>query len=107
MNKTNPWEIERIDLNYKIQFYGKVVKVIEYNREISVWIDTKSVKARAFDNPIPGYKTWNTLSLRLWKSLPYNDPKINNFNQSDYFSLLEEKEKSETITKFLLSNDIF
>ena len=31
------------------------------------------IKARAFDNPIPGYQTWNTISLRLWKSLPFND----------------------------------
>ena len=26
--------------------------------------------AMAYDNPIPGYDTWNTINLRLWKALP-------------------------------------
>lgn len=28
--------------------------------------------ARAYDTPIPGYATFNTIGLRLWKSLPIN-----------------------------------
>ena len=29
--------------------------------------------ARAYDTPIPGYATFNTIGLRLWKSVPVNE----------------------------------
>ena len=29
--------------------------------------------ARAYDNPIPGYGTFNTNNLRLWRSIPRNE----------------------------------
>lgn len=30
----------------------------------------KQVEAVAYDNPIPGYKTTNTINLRLWAAKP-------------------------------------
>ena len=30
----------------------------------------KQVEAVAYDNPIPGYKTSNTINLRLWAAKP-------------------------------------
>lgn len=29
--------------------------------------------AEAYDNPIPGYNTLNSINLRLWKSTPTNE----------------------------------
>lgn len=29
--------------------------------------------ARAYDNPVPGYSTFNTINLRLWRSIPANE----------------------------------
>lgn len=61
--------------------------------------------ARAFDTPIPGYNTFNTLGLRLWKSLPFNEFDFSSFNTGDYFKALEAKERAEYITSVLYPND--
>jgi starch phosphorylase len=50
------------------------------NTEVSVWENATVIKARPFDTPIPGYATWNTNALRLWKSLPLNEFDFNAFN---------------------------
>lgn len=59
LDRGNPWEIERIDLNFQVRFYGNVKKEVRNNREISYWENTQKIIARAYDNPIPGYDTWN------------------------------------------------
>lgn len=33
----------------------------------------------AYDNPIPGYDTFNTINLRLWKSIPYDEINFEKF----------------------------
>ena len=101
----NPWEIEKLDLNFKVNFYGNVTKVMIENKEVSVWENTRPVKARPFDTPIPGYSTWNTNALRLWKSLPLNEFDFKAFNQADYFKALEERQKAEYLTSVLYPND--
>jgi starch phosphorylase len=37
LNKGNPWEIERLDVQYKIRFYGHVKKVWDHGVEKSLW----------------------------------------------------------------------
>lgn len=41
-------------------------------KEKSIWRDGEVITAMAYDNPIPGYNTFNCINLRLWKSLPTN-----------------------------------
>ena len=47
--------------------------------------------ARAYDTPIPGYNTFNTNSLRLWKSIPMNEFDFGSFNTGDYFKVILNK----------------
>ena len=101
MDRGNPWEIERIDINVQIKFYGNVRK----DGQVAVWENTQNVVARAFDNPIPGYDTRNTIGLRLWRSIPNNAFDFNAFNDADYFKALEERERAEYITSVLYPND--
>lgn len=81
--------------------------------------------AVAYDVPIPGYDTFNTINLRLWSSKPHNVRLVNiilfvlafksshciqefdlqHFNQGDYFKAIENKQRSETITSVLYPND--
>jgi len=63
------------------------------------------VVARAYDNPIPGYGTFSTINLRLWRSLPNNEFDFNSFNSGNYFGALEERQKAEFITSVLYPND--
>ncbi|KAL4492628.1 hypothetical protein ABPG72_007741 [Tetrahymena utriculariae] len=105
LDNGNPWEIERLDVNYPIRFYGYVRKIHENGKEKSIWEGGELVLARAYDNPIPGYDTYNTINLRLWRSLPAREFDFNSFNQGDYFKALEEREKAEYITSVLYPND--
>lgn len=61
--------------------------------------------ARAFDTPVPGYATFNTISLRLWKSCPAREFDFGSFNTGDYFKALEERQAAEHITSVLYPND--
>lgn len=45
--------------------------------------------ALAYDNPIPGYDTFNSINLRLWKSIPNSEFDFNEFNKGDYFKAIE------------------
>lgn len=89
MDKGCPWEIERLDVQYPIKFYGKVTKKWENGKEKHVWEAGETIIARAYDTPIPGYMTFNTLALRLWRSLPTNEFDFGSFNDGDYFKSLE------------------
>lgn len=42
------------------------------------------VMAVAYDMPIPGYKTRNTINLRLWASRPDREFDLEAFNTGDY-----------------------
>jgi starch phosphorylase len=85
----NPWEIERVDIQYKIHFGGKVRKAVDNKgNERSYWEETETILARAYDTPIPGYATFNTIGLRLWKSVPVNEFDFVAFNSGDYYKAL-------------------
>lgn len=66
-------------MTYVVQFYGNVRKVIEDGQQKFIWENTEKVKAMAYDNPIPGYDTFNTINLRLWKSVPYDEINFEKF----------------------------
>lgn len=80
LDKGHPWEIERLDLNFEVHFYGKVRKVFEHNKEHSIWEGYETIMARAYDNPVPGYDTFNTINLRLFRSTPATEFDFSFFN---------------------------
>lgn len=49
-------------------------------KEKTVWEGGEVIHARAYDNPIPGYNTFNTINLRLWRSLPSSEFDFKSFN---------------------------
>eukprot|EP00897_Mesotaenium_endlicherianum_P008077 jgi/Mesen1/7298/ME000374S06662 len=59
-----PWEVVRHDIQYPIKFFGEVVDGPN-GRE---WKNGENVRAVAYDVPIPGYRTKNVISLRLWSA---------------------------------------
>lgn len=71
LDRGYPWEIERSDICYPVRFYGYVTRRHDVNgNEVCSWEGGEVIKAMAYDNPIPGYDTFNTISLRLWRSCP-------------------------------------
>jgi starch phosphorylase len=91
LSKGNPWEIERNDVVYKVNFYGNVRKYKENDVERSIWENADNVLAVAYDTPVPGYNTFNTNNLRLWRSKPSNEFDFNSFNAGNYYGAIGER----------------
>ena len=54
---------------------------------------------------MPGYNTYNTNNLRLWRSRPCNEFDFGSFNSGDYFGAIHERQSAEYITSVLYPND--
>eukprot|EP00741_Cyanophora_paradoxa_P017388 tig00020964_g16797.t1 len=97
----NPWEVPRLDLVYPVRFYGTV----RQERGRAVWEGGEIVEALAYDNPIPGYDTYNCINLRLWSGKPGKEFDLASFNEGDYVKAIEAKQRSENISSVLYPND--
>lgn len=58
------------------------------DRVQKVWHPKDRVLAVAYDTPIPGYKTRNTLNIRLWASCPAKEFDMDSFNKGTPSALL-------------------
>ena len=102
----SPWEIERLDVVQPVRFYGHVTEVKNADGSFSkVWEGGDQVLAVAYDVPIPGYNTFNTLNIRLWSAAPSREFDLENFNQGNFYKSVEERQKAEAITYVLYPND--
>lgn len=97
----NPWEIERLDVSYPVRFYGHVEST-GHGFKLS---GGEIIRAVAYDSPIPGYDTYNTLNLRLWNAQPAKEFDLSSFSRGDYYGAVAEKEGSEKISSVLYPND--
>jgi starch phosphorylase len=102
----NPWEFSRPEILYQVKFHGRVT---EYTDEQGVrryqWMDTDDVMAMAHDTPIPGYSTRTVNNMRLWAAKSSRDFDLGYFNQGDYIKAVEDKDRSENLSKVLYPND--
>ncbi len=105
MEHGNPWELERADITYPVRFYGHIKKYKDGGVERAHWEGGEVVIAMAYDTPIPGFNTFNTNNLRLWRSRPCNEFDFKSFNAGDYHSAIVERQKAEYITSVLYPND--
>lgn len=106
LNFDNPWEVARPDVNYQIRFNGHVTKYQdEHNRTRYNWEGGDIIRAVAYDMPIPGYGTKNTINIRLWSSKPNKQFDLQSFNEGQYDMSVDEQRKAETIASVLYPND--
>ena len=106
LSEGNPWELHRVEVIYPVYFYGRVEnRVSPTGRIVSVWLPNESVIAVAYDYPIPGYNTTTTNNLRLWSARSSEEFNFDYFNHGDYLKAVEDKQKSENISKVLYPND--
>jgi len=103
---SNPWEIERPDVNYKIRLGGEVSEYTDKNGiQRFSWTGGNLVQAEAYDNPIPGYDTSNCISIRLWRSRPTVEFDFHKFDQGDYLNAVAERQAADAISAVLYPND--
>ncbi|XP_027352218.1 glycogen phosphorylase 1-like isoform X2 [Abrus precatorius] len=105
LNFGNPWEIERIHVTYEVKFYGTVEEVDMNGEKHKVWTPGETVEAVAYDNPIPGYGTRNTINLRLWAAKPSNQFDLEAYNTGDYINSVVNRQRAETISNVLYPDD--
>lgn len=108
----NPWEIQRLDVVVPVRFYGHCVDVDCENADMSGkygkkrgWHGGEIIMACAYDNPIPGFDTYNTINLRLWKALPAKEFDFESFNSGDYLKAVEARQRAENISNVLYPSD--
>lgn len=103
--KGNPWEIQRLDVKYKVKFYGHLEETTVNGRRVKRWEGGQDVLAIAYDTPIPGWNTTNCNTLRLWKSFAGEEFNFDAFNRGDYDASSQNKEDAGYITSVLYPND--
>ena len=105
LTKGNPWEIMRLDTQFKVRFYGYCKDEWKDGKKIRVWNGGDEVVAVAYDTAVPGFNTFNCNTLRLWKSFPSNEFDFERFNRGDHQSAMAERDQASYITSVLYPND--
>jgi starch phosphorylase len=102
----NPWEIERPEYLYPVNFYGSVETYHDEAGELCYrWRNCQEIMAMAYDTPIPGYKNNTVNNMRLWAAKSTRDFELSYFNHGDYERAVSDKVMTETISKVLYPND--
>ncbi|MRR57840.1 MAG: glycogen/starch/alpha-glucan phosphorylase [Deltaproteobacteria bacterium] len=102
----NPWEIARPELCREVKLGGHTEQYRDESGRFRVrWVPGMVVMGIPYDTPITGYQGGDCNTLRLWKAEAIESFDFNDFNVGDYYAAVEEKMRSETITKVLYPND--
>src|SRR4051812_16751296 len=106
LREGNAWEIARPGINYEVKFGGRTESSFdEQGRFRTRWIPDTEVKGVAYDTPVLGYAVETCDALRLWKAEAVESFDFAAFNHGDYYRAVNDKVKSENITKVLYPND--
>jgi len=101
-----PWEFERPQYLYPVQFYGRVKShTDQYGVYHTQWVDTEVVMAMACDMLVPGFNIDNVINMRLWTARASRELDLDFFNRGDYIHAVQKKVEMETISKLLYPSD--
>ncbi len=107
LHSGNPWEIARPDICFRVPFGGRTEKYFDETGQFHVrWHHEEVVKGVAHDTPVPGYQVNTVNLLRLWKAEADDVFDLDSFNVGDYWGAVNDKVRSENISKVLYPNDI-
>jgi len=102
----NPWEIARPDTVHAVGFGGYTESgTDELGRFRARWIPHHVVHGQAYDTPVLGYGVNTANLLRLWSAEARDAFDFQAFNLGDYYRAVDQKIRSENITKVLYPND--
>jgi starch phosphorylase len=102
----NPWEVARPDVLFPVKFKGRTEHYFDAEgHERWRWADTEDVYAMAYDVATPGYENDVVNSLRLWAAKSSREFDLGRFNAGAYAAAVEDKTRSENISKVLYPPD--
>jgi starch phosphorylase len=107
LSTVNPWEFERPEVVYQINFGGAV----EYlggddTTARGLWYPAERVLAVAYDTPVAGWRGRHVNTLRLWYSRATDPIHLHRFNQGDHIGAVETRAMAEAITRVLYPGDV-
>jgi starch phosphorylase len=101
-----PWELARPEIVYPVGFGGTTHQYTDEAGRFRVgWRPEQIVNGTAHDTPVLGYATQTANFLRLWRAVASVSFDFQAFNSGDYYRAVEDKVRSETVTKVLYPND--
>jgi len=100
-----PWEVRRPELLFSVGFGGHTEHDKDERGHRVRWIPERIVQGYPSDTPVMGSGTANTNFLRLWTSVPAEEFDLDAFQVGAYWRAVEDKVRSENITKILYPND--
>ena len=102
----NPWEIPRPDAIFPVRFYGRTEHYHDEAGDPRVrWADAEEVWAMAYDTPVAGFGNDTVNTLRLWAAKSSREFDLQSFNAGEYVRAVEDKTRSENISKVLYPPD--
>jgi glycogen phosphorylase len=102
----NPWEIPRPDAIFPVRFFGRREWYTDaFGTVRARWVDTQDVWAMAYDTPISGFRNHTVNTLRLWSAKSSREFDLAHFNAGEYVKAVEDKTRSENISKILYPPD--
>lgn len=102
----SPWLIERHEESCMIPIYGKLVDGRDRRGEPRPsWVETRQLIGFPADMPIVGFGGHTVNYLRLYTARAGNEFDIQKFNEGDYVRAVEDRIRSESISKVLYPSD--
>jgi starch phosphorylase len=106
LRRGNPWEIRRYEVEHTVGFGGRTEQTTGPNGHVHVtWKPERVVKGVPYDVPVAGYGTKTTNFLRLWSAVADEDFDLDAFQVGEYWRAVDQKIRSETLTKVVYPND--
>jgi starch phosphorylase len=105
MRAGTPWEIQRPEVLYPVQFCGRAEAYELGGRICHRWVDTEEVLAQASDFLIPGFGSEYVTHMRLWVARASREFSLAQFNRGDYIGAVEAQVLGENISKVLYPSD--
>jgi starch phosphorylase len=102
----NPWEFERSEVTYDIN-YGGWVETVEGRGGHTrfVWHPEETIEAVAYDTPVVGWRGAHVNPLRLWSARAVDPIRLEVFNRGDHLGALSEQVRAEALSKILYPSD--
>lgn len=102
----NPWEFPQPDDMVQVGFGGHTEYLMGPNGFEGVrWIPAETIMGEPYHMLVPGYGTETVNIIRLWRARATREFDFQLFDMGDYERAVEQKVRSENITKVLYPND--
>ncbi|MHB8766743.1 MAG: glycogen/starch/alpha-glucan phosphorylase, partial [Deferrisomatales bacterium] len=106
MRRGNVWEFERQEHLYPVRFYGRVRELADAaGRLCHEWTDAETVMAMAHDVLVPGHRNGQAVNMRLWAARSSREFNLQFFNAGNYAGAVEERVRSENLSKVLYPSE--